>query len=158
MKEMKKDLFNIVKRLKKIDNKYFEIYPEIKEYMNKVISDCEQNNYVETLYSRRRYIPDITSPVYMVREYAKRTAMNAPIQGTAADIIKIAMVKISEKIQKMRLKSKMLLQVHDELIFEVYEEELDIFKDLIKKEMEEAVNLDVPLLVSLDLGKNWYEI
>jgi DNA polymerase-1 len=139
-------------------NKYFDIYPEIKDFMKNTIENCEKDNYVQTLFNRRRYIPDITSPVYTVREYAKRTAMNAPIQGTAADIIKIAMVKIADKMEKLKLKSKILLQVHDELIFEVFDNELEMFKNLIKKEMEEAVKLNVPLTVSLDIGTNWFEI
>ena len=112
---------------------------------------------METLFHRKRFLPDINSKNATVRGYAERNAVNAPIQGTAADIIKIAMVNIYNKIKSMRLKSKMILQVHDELIFNIPKEEISIMKSLIVSEMENAYKLSVPLLVECGIGKNWLE-
>ena len=138
--------------------KYYEVYPEIKEFMDKTIAFCEQNGYVKTLKNRKRFIPDITSKIYMQREFAKRMAMNTPIQGTAADIIKIAMIKVDREMEERKLKSKLLIQVHDELVFEVAYGEEDIILELVRRNMQEAVELDVPLIVSDSFGKNWYEV
>ena len=139
-------------------NKYYEAYPEIKAFMDETIEFCKNNGYVKTMKNRIRYIPDINSKIYMQREFAKRTAMNAPIQGSAADIIKIAMVKIDNELEERGLRSKMLVQVHDELVFEVEEGEEDILRELVKRNMENAVKLDVPLIVDDSFGKNWYEV
>ena len=110
------------------------------------------------MFGRKRYLPDITSQNRTVKSMAERLAVNSPIQGSAADIIKVAMVNIQEIINKKKLNSKMLLQVHDELIFDVPEEELNIMKKIVKKEMEGAVSLDVPLLVDMGQGVNWYDL
>ncbi len=137
---------------------YYKHYPEIKDYMNKTISDCETNLYVKTILNRRRYIPDINSKNFMLREFAKRTAMNAPIQGSAADIIKIAMINIDKEIKEKNLKSKMILQIHDELIFEVYPDESNIILELVERNMTEAYKLKVKLVISKDFGKTLYEV
>ena len=138
--------------------KYYEVYPEIKEYMNNTISFCEENGYVKTMKNRIRYIPDIKSKIYMQREFAKRTAMNTPIQGSAADIIKIAMVNVDKKMEELNLKSKLLVTVHDELVFEVFKGEEERLQKLVRDEMENAVKLNVPLVVDDSFGNNWYEV
>ncbi len=137
---------------------YYMHYPEIKDYMNKTISDCEKDSFVKTILNRRRYIPDINSKNFMVREFAKRTAMNAPIQGSAADIIKIAMVKIDNELKTRNFKSKMVLQIHDELIFEVYPDEKDNVLELVERNMTEAYKLKVKLVVSKDFGSSLFEV
>ena len=138
--------------------KYYEVYPEIKTFMDETIEFCKKNGYVKTLKNRIRNISDINSTIYMQREFAKRMAMNAPIQGTAADIIKIAMIKVDQEIEERKLKSKMLVQVHDELVFEVEKGEEDILLELVRRNMQNAMELDVPLLVGDSFGKNWYEV
>ena len=138
--------------------KYYEAYPEIKTFMDNVIENCKKDGYVKTIKNRIRYIPDINSNVFMQREFAKRTAMNTPIQGSAADIIKIAMVNVDKKMEELNLKSKLLVQVHDELVFEVECGEEDILRNLVKTEMENAIKLNVPLIVDDSFGKNWYEV
>ncbi len=142
----------------KFIEEYYKHYPEIKDYMNKTISDCEQDLYVKTILNRRRYIPDINSKNFMVREFAKRTAMNAPIQGSAADIIKIAMINIDKEIKEKNLRSRMVLQIHDELIFEVFKDELDQMLELVERNMTEAYKLKVKLKISKDFGKSLYEV
>lgn len=138
--------------------RYYTIYPEIKQFMDETIEFCKETGYVKTIKNRIRRIPDINSNVYMLREFAKRTAMNAPIQGSAADIIKIAMINIYNKMEKDNYKSKMLLQIHDELLFEVVPGEEKKLEEMVKFEMENAVKLRVKLSVSHDFGKNWYEV
>lgn len=138
--------------------RYYEIYPEIKEYMENTIEFCKENGYVKTIKNRKRFIPDINSKVYNLREFAKRTAMNAPIQGSAADILKIAMINIDSKLESLHLKSKMILQIHDELLFEVWQGEEQKLEELVKNEMENAIKLKVKLSVSHDFGSNWYEV
>ncbi len=138
--------------------RYFEVYPEIKTFMDKTIEFCSQNGYVQTLKNRTRMIPEINSKIFMQREFGKRMAMNAPIQGTAADIIKIAMIKIDTEIEQRKLKSKMLIQVHDELVFEIFQGEEDTMTELVRRNMQQAMELDVPLVVDDSFGKNWYEV
>ena len=146
------------KEASKFIEEYYKHYPEIKDYMNKTISECERDLYVKTILNRRRYIPDINSKNFMVREFAKRTAMNAPIQGSAADIIKIAMINIDKEIKEKKLKSKMVLQIHDELIFEVFNEEKDTILELVERNMTNAYELKVKLIISKDFGKSLYEV
>jgi DNA polymerase-1 len=134
---------------------YFESYPSIKKYMDKCVEDAKANGYVETLLNRKRFLADINSQNSVVRGFAERNAINAPIQGTAADIIKIAMVNIHRRIKKKNLKSQMILQVHDELNFNVYKDELEVMKNIIVEEMESAFKLSVPLKVDYGMGKNW---
>ena len=137
---------------------YYDAYPEIKEYMDKVIEECKENGYVKTLYNRVRYIPEINSKIYMQREFAKRMAMNAPIQGSAADIIKIAMINVDKALEDNGLKSRILVQVHDELVLEVTKGEEEIVQKIVRKSMEEACKLKVPLEVSDSFGDNWCEV
>ncbi|MCR5786532.1 MAG: DNA polymerase I [Acholeplasmatales bacterium] len=146
-----KEASNFIKR-------YYELYPEIKTYMDNTIKFAEENGYVTTILNRRRYIPDINSKNFMMREFGKRTAMNAPIQGSAADIIKVAMVNISKRLEKEHFKSKMVLQIHDELIFEVENSERDSLLNLVSEEMINAVKLPVKLDISKDFGPTWYEV
>jgi len=138
-------------------DKYFETYPRIKEYMDEVITFCEKNGYVVTLLNRRRDIPEIHAKEYMTREFGKRAAMNAPIQGTAADLIKIAMINIDKAMNELKLSSRMLLQVHDELVFNVLDGEYEVMKELIEREMTNAMKLKVPLVADCVSGKSWYE-
>ncbi|MBF0779849.1 MULTISPECIES: DNA polymerase I [unclassified Granulicatella] len=132
---------------------YFDKYPNIKQYMENIVNHAKSQGYVETLFNRRRYLPDLTSSNFNIRSFAERTAMNTPIQGSAADIIKIAMVKMSKLLKEKGLSSRMLLQVHDELIFEVPPHEVDIMKELVSSVMENAVSLSVPLKVDCQIGK-----
>lgn len=138
--------------------RYFEEYPEIKTYMNNVVEDCKKNGYVSTLLNRKRYIPTINDKNFIVKEQAKRFAMNSPIQGSGADILKLAMIKVDQAMKDKHLKSKMILQVHDELIFDVDKDELDVVLTLVKKEMEAAFEMAVPLKVDGGYAKNWYAL
>ena len=142
---------------KELIDTYYETYPKLRAYMSKQVDFARDNGYVQTVLGRRRYLKDINSRNAVVRGAAERNAVNAPIQGSAADIIKIAMINIYDKLQASGYKSKMLLQVHDELVFDIYKPELDAMKTLIKTEMENAYTLNVPLDVDLDIGDNWLE-
>jgi len=138
-------------------DKYYEKYPGIRTYMNSLVKDCEKNGYVTTLCGRRREIPEIRNANRMVREFGKRAAMNAPIQGSAADLIKLAMIDIDRMMKNAGVKSQMILQVHDELIFNVPEDEIEEMKDLINEGMVNAMKLKVPLSAECAIGKTWYE-
>lgn len=138
-------------------DKYLEKYPKISEYMDNVVNQCKEDGYVTTLLNRRREIKEIHDKNHMVREFGKRAAMNAPIQGSAADLIKIAMIRISDEINKNSLKSKMILQVHDELIFDVAKDEIEQMKKIIQDGMEHAMELKVPLVAECQVGNTWYE-
>lgn len=142
---------------KQLIDGYFATYPGVKRYMEDVVIEARKNGFVETLFHRKRFLPDITSHNAVVRGYAERNAINAPIQGTAADIIKIAMVNIYRAIEQQALRSKMILQVHDELNFIVPKEELDTMMKLVSKEMESAAELLVPLKADIGYGANWLE-
>jgi DNA polymerase-1 len=137
---------------------YFEKYPRVKEYIEATKSQARERGYVQTVLGRRRYIPEINSPNRQVREAAERMAINMPVQGTSADIIKIAMVNLHREMEKQNLRSKMTLQVHDELVFEVPPEEIDQMKELVSRIMPEALKLRVPLRIDIKLGKNWAEM
>lgn len=137
--------------------RYFQTYPEVKRFMTDIVTSAKEKGYVETLFHRRRYLPDIHARNFAVRSFAERTAMNSPIQGTAADIIKIAMVKMAQALKDQQLKANLLLQVHDELIFEVPEEELATLQRVVKDVMEHAVTLDVPLVADANYGPTWYD-
>lgn len=138
-------------------DEYFKKYTGVKAYIEKSLEEARKRGYTTTLLQRRRYIPDIHSPNYIVRQAAERTAINTPLQGTAADIIKLAMIRIQRRIEEKALSTKMIMQVHDELIFEIPEGELSAVIPLIQKEMEAVVALSVPLKVSVHQGKNWAE-
>lgn len=142
---------------KQLIDGYFVTYPKVQEYMNKSIEVAREKGYVETLFGRKRVLADISSANATVRGYAERNAINAPIQGTAADIIKIAMVRIARRIRKEKLNAKLLIQVHDELNFSVPQNELDKLKDLVLEEMAGAVKLRVPLIADCGSGSNWLE-
>ena len=143
---------------KEFIRRYFEEYPEIRSYMDNIVEDCKKDGYVSTVLNRKRYIPTINDKNFIVREQAKRFAMNSPIQGSGADILKLAMVKVDQLMKEKQLKSKMILQVHDELIFDVYKEELDEMMTIIKSAMEEAFLMDVPLKVDGAYATNWYDL
>lgn len=136
---------------------YFAIFQGVRQYMDDIVKLARRDGYVTTLLERRRYLPDIAASNYNLRSFAERTAMNTPIQGTAADIIKLAMVQLAERLADERVKSRMLLQVHDELVLEVPEEELELMRKLLPEVMEHALALDVPLRADVSDGKNWYE-
>ena len=136
---------------------YYESYPQLKNYIQEQIDVARERGYAQTILGRRRYLKDINSQNAMVRSAAERNAVNAPIQGSAADIIKIAMINIHKRLTDENWKSKMLLQVHDELVFDVHNSELEKIQPLIKHEMENAFKLDVPLTVELGMGKDWLE-
>ncbi|MCV6628681.1 MAG: DNA polymerase I [Flavobacteriaceae bacterium] len=142
---------------KELIDTYYETYPKLKAYIAKQVEFARENGYVETVLGRKRYLKDINSRNAIVRGAAERNAVNAPIQGSAADIIKIAMIRIHQKMEEENFRSKMLLQVHDELVFDVYKPELEKLQNLIKTEMENAYTLDVPLIVDVGLGENWLE-
>jgi DNA polymerase-1 len=136
---------------------YFAKFPGVKRYMEEIVEQARKDEYVTTLLGRKRHLPDIKASNFNVRSFAERTAMNTPIQGTAADIIKKAMVNIHEEMKKRQLRARMLLQVHDELIFECPPEEIDILSGLVRQEMEHVIVLSVPLKADLNVGDTWYE-
>jgi DNA polymerase-1 len=142
---------------KEIIDNYFRQYPKVKDYMDLSIDQAREKGFVETIMGRKRMLNDINSRNAVVRGYAERNAINAPIQGSAADIIKLAMIKVADALKEKDYKSTMLLQVHDELVFDVHQSEIDIFKSLIKDKMENAISISVPLDVELGIGTNWLE-
>jgi len=142
---------------KDIIEEYFKQFPTIRAYMDSNIQFAKENGYVETIMGRRRYLRDINSNNQTVRGYAERNAINAPIQGSAADIIKVAMINIHAEMNKRKMKSRLLLQVHDELVFDAHKDELEELKELVKDKMVGAVDLEVPMVVDMGVGKNWLE-
>jgi DNA polymerase-1 len=142
---------------KRYIDSYFARYPKVREFLDRTIQDAKANGYVTTLFGRRRFIPELSSSTASVRSFGERTAVNTPIQGTAADLIKLAMIHIHQRLQQERLHSKMILQVHDELVFEVADSEIDLMKKLVKEEMEGVLMLSVPIKVDMGVGKNWDE-
>ena len=142
---------------KELIDTYYETYPKLKAYMSAQVDFARQHGYVETVLNRRRYLKDINSRNAMVRSGAERNAVNAPIQGSAADIIKLAMINIHKRFEKENFSSKMLLQVHDELVFDVHKDELEIIRPIIKHEMENAFKMSVPLDVEVGIGENWLQ-
>lgn len=142
---------------KRFIEKYFSSYPNIKIFMDDVIDYCKEHGYVKTLFNRRRYIPEIHDKNHMTREFGKRAAMNAPIQGSAADLIKKAMILIDRRMQEEHMKSTMILQIHDELIFDVVEDEIDAMKRLIEDGMQHAMCLRVPLIAEANYARSWYD-
>lgn len=142
---------------KELIDGYFRTYPDVRKYMDESIRIAKEKGYVETLFKRKRYLPDINSANAIVRGYAERNAINAPIQGSAADIIKLAMVRIHRRIEDEQLKSRMILQVHDELNFNVYKDEFERVKQIVLEEMEQVVPLEVPLIADCGSGANWLE-
>ena len=156
--------FGLAQRLKidrsqaqQIINDYFASFPAIAAYMDRVKKEAHENGYVETIFGRKRYLPDLRSHNANIRNFAERNAINAPIQGSSADIIKMAMVKVSNMLKEKGFRSKMILQIHDELLFDAYPEEVVELKKCIKEAMENIVQLSVPLVVECSEGKNWFE-
>ena len=154
---LSEDLGIPVKEAKEFINKYFETYPGVKDYMNKEIADATKDGYVKTIMNRKRIIEELNSSNYNVRSMGERMALNTPIQGSASDILKKAMVEIYDVFEKNNMKSKMLLQVHDELIFNVYNDEIDRVKKIVHDIMTNVFELSVPLEVDIETGNNWYE-
>ena len=146
------------KEAKEFISKYYELYPGVKKYMDEIVVEAKEEGSVRTLFNRRRTIPELDSTEYMVRQMGERIALNTPIQGTCADIIKKAMVEIDKEFNEKNIQSKMILQVHDELIFDVIESEKKIVEEIVKRVMTSTISLAVPLKVSADYGKNWYDI
>jgi len=154
---LSEDLGIPVKEAKEFINKYFETYPGVKDYMNKEIADATKDGYVKTIMNRKRIIEELNSSNYNIRSMGERMALNTPIQGSASDILKKAMVEIYDVFEKNNMKSKMLLQVHDELIFNVYNDEIDRVKKIVHDIMTNVFELSVPLEVDIETGNNWYE-
>lgn len=141
---------------KEIITNFYEAYPEIRDYLNSLVDFAKENGYAKTMFERRRYLPDINSSQYQLREFAKRASMNAPIQGTAADLIKVAMILVSDALKEHNFKAKIVSQIHDELIIKVNDEEKDAVKDLVKDIMENCIKLKVKLKVDGGYAKNWF--
>ena len=154
---LSQDLSISKKEAEKYINEYFESYPGIKQYLDKSVNDAKTKGYSVTLFGRRRPIPELNSGNFMQRQFGERVAMNSPIQGTAADIMKIAMINVAEELKTKKLKSQIVLQVHDELLVETYNDEIDTVKDILVRNMEEAAKLHVKLEVEVKEGSNWDE-
>jgi DNA polymerase-1 len=139
-----------------IDN-YLENYSGVKRYMDEIVASARKTGYVTTILNRRRYIPELNASNFNIRSLGERLAMNTPIQGSAADIIKIAMIRVFEKLSQGNFKSRLILQVHDELIVEAHKSELEEVTGIVKDSMESALKLDVPLEVDINIGSSWFE-
>ena len=142
---------------KEIIDAYFKKFPAVKEYMDGAIEKARKYEYVETILGRRRYLRDINSRNMTMRGFAERNAINAPLQGSAADLIKVAMIHVHEWMKKEKLQSKMILQVHDELVFDAFKEEVELLKKHIPGLMSQAIQLSVPIEVEVGIGKDWLE-
>ena len=136
---------------------YFATYPGVKEFLDRLVSEAKEKGYITTMFGRRRPVPELSSSNFMQRSFGERVAMNSPIQGTAADIIKIAMIRVWRALREGELKSRLILQVHDELVIETYREEAEQVKRILLENMQEAAKLSVALEVDLHTGDNWYE-
>jgi DNA polymerase-1 len=145
------------KEAKEAIDGYFRTYPGIKQYMDDQVAFAREHGYVETITGRRRYLKDIESRNGVVRGHSERNAVNAPIQGSAADVIKLAMIEVDRAMRSSGMKSRMLLQVHDELVFDAVKEELDDLKALVVEKMEAAVSLEIPMIAEVGTGSSWLE-
>ena len=154
---MAKELGTTTAEAQQFIDRYFEKYPNIRDFLEKSVEEAKKKGYSETLFGRRRQVPELLQSDRMTQQAGRRIALNTPIQGTAADLIKKAMIDVWKELQQKTLKSKMLLQVHDELVFEVPDEEQGVMDRLVKKKMEEVYPLEVPLKVHLGWGVNWAE-
>ncbi|MGL5244234.1 MAG: DNA polymerase, partial [Sarcina sp.] len=154
---LSQDLKITKKEAKEYMEIYFDRYPKIQQYINEVIKEAKEQGYVTTMFNRRRFIPEVNSSNKIVKALGERLAMNAPIQGSAADIIKLSMVNVYNKLKENGLKSNLILQVHDELILNVVKEEVEEVKKLLKEEMENVVKISVPLEVDVNEGTTWYD-
>lgn len=146
------------KKAEQYIEQYLEKYKGVKEFMDRIVEKAKEQGYVETLFHRRRYIPELSSNNYMVRQFGARAAMNTPIQGTAADIMKIAMIEVNKKLEEEKLNAKLILQIHDELLIECKIEEKEEVKKILKESMENAVKLSIPLEVEVSEADNWYDV
>ena len=154
---LSQDLSITRKEAAKYIEDYFHTYPGIKAFLDDAVAHAKENGYVKTLFERRRPVPELASSNFVQRSFGERVAMNAPIQGTAADIMKIAMIGVNKRLKEQKLKSRLVLQVHDELLIEAYHAEIDTVKEILREEMEQAASLDVPLEIDMHTGNNWYE-
>ena len=154
---MSEDLSIGRKEAAKYIEDYFKTYPGIKTFLDDTVAHAKEMGYVVTLFGRRRPVPELSSSNFMQRSFGERVAMNAPIQGTAADIMKIAMIGVNRRLKEQNLKSRLVLQVHDELLIEAYRPELPKVEKILREEMEQAASLDVPLEIDMHTGENWYE-
>ena len=154
---LSQDLSITRKEAAKYIENYFETYPGIKKFLDDAVAHAKEMGYVVTLFGRRRPVPELSSSNFMQRSFGERVAMNSPIQGTAADVMKLAMIGVNHALKEKNMKSKIVLQVHDELLIEAHVDELEEVKNILKYEMEHAAQLDVPLDVDMQTGKNWYE-
>lgn len=154
---LSQDLSITRKEAAKYIEDYFHTYPGIKAFLDDAVAHAKENGYVKTLFGRRRPVPELASSNFVQRSFGERVAMNAPIQGTAADIMKIAMIGVNKRLKEQKLKSRLVLQVHDELLIEAYHAEIDTVKEILREEMKQAASLDVPLEIDMHTGNNWYE-
>ena len=154
---LSQDLSITTKEASEYIDSYFETYPGVKQFLDRQVQQAKEQGFVATMFGRRRPVPELSSSNYMQRSFGERVAMNSPIQGTAADIIKIAMVRVGKSLREHGLQSRMILQVHDELLIEAREEEVGQVKEILKKEMEMAAELSVKLEVDMKQGRDWYE-
>lgn len=154
---LSQDLSITRKEAQQYIERYFETYPGIKRFLDEAVEHAKEKGYVTTLYGRRRPIPELSSSNFMQRQFGERIAMNSPIQGTAADIMKIAMIAVDRELRRNHMQSRLVLQVHDELLIETKQDEVDQVKEILKKGMEEAAELAVPLVIDMHVGSNWYE-
>ncbi len=154
---LSQDLSITTKEASEYIESYFETYPGVKQFLDRQVQQAKEQGYVTTMFGRKRPVPELSSSNYMQRSFGERVAMNSPIQGTAADIIKIAMVKVSESLHRQNLKSRLILQVHDELLVEAWEDEIAQVEAILKQEMEAAAELSVKLDIDMNEGKDWYE-
>ena len=145
------------KEAKQIIDDYFASFPAIRSFIDATLASCRENGYVETLFGRRRYIPDINARNGTVRALAERNAVNAPIQGSSADIIKLAMIRVDRRMAEAGLRSRMVLQIHDELLFDCFPDEVDTLRSIVIDEMERVIALSVPLSVECNVGNNWLD-
>ncbi len=137
---------------------YFETYPQVKAFLDRSVGEAKEKGYAVTLFGRRRPVPELFAGNFMQRSFGERIAMNSPIQGTAADIIKIAMIRVHRRLKSENLKSRLILQIHDELLIEAVPSEIESVKAILKEEMASAASLSVPLEVDMHIGQNWYEL
>ena len=154
---LSQDLSISTKEAKEYIERYFETYPGIKGFLDGLVAGAKEQGYAATMYGRRRPVPELKSSNFMQRSFGERVAMNSPIQGTAADIIKIAMVRVHDRLQEEGLKSRLILQVHDELLVEAPLEEAGRVERILTEEMQQAAELKVPLEIDMHRGNNWYE-
>ncbi len=155
---LSQDIDFTVKESQKIIDEYFNKYPGVKKYMDEIVEKAKEQKFVTTLMGRRRFLPDIDGKNYQMRQFSERTAINTPIQGTSADLIKIAMIRVADRLKEEGLRARMILQIHDELLFEVHKDDAEKFGKIVKEIMENAIDMDVPIKVDVQSGESWADI